>query len=446
MIGKALEDKLLSSPKEWSWSARTSPKDLARKRRCLAAVCRRFRNAFVRDLYRVIEQSPTRPTFRRTLPLLELLPLYGQHVNVLDLWIHPVPALKPYKSKKGRPVEIQQIHMALELPSLLASLASATHSLPNLRTFRLRLYPDGFGDEYAYREYEDVPPLAQETALSTDELLSLTTILKLLPKHLQELELHGFTMTDALSALRAANLPELIRLALNLSTPTDPELESAAFMDSLPITDIHLPAACAPPEWIARALGPKSLKCVTITPAEDESDGWRYEGTSEGVLALLAGSGSSLEAVGIETVSFPTDSAAQYLQNVTSITVTGISFGSGEADVDFEAYIGPFATLPALTSLRLLQCRGVPPSLLEWFIPDKSRVYFPKLKNLEAGVMGTQYGEDDMDGEPPSDSEYEIGDDDASDWSATNRGALEDNCESLGIKTEFDWYFYETYL
>ncbi|KAF9026218.1 hypothetical protein BDZ89DRAFT_1067725 [Hymenopellis radicata] len=172
----------------------------------------------------------------------------------------------------------------------------------------------------------------------------LIEMFKVLPPHLQELDLAGFSWTSAAKALAVAQQPNLQRLSLNLQSPIPGAPMAPAKLTAYfpALVHIHIPSRwCPQPSWFIEAF-----------------------------------LGSKLEHI---AVGF-TGSFVSFIERVTTVAIRHIDFRNAHHLAEL---VRPFATM-SITSLRFDGCSGIPPMFARWFEDtEQSRHLFPALKELE---------------------------------------------------------------
>ncbi|KAF9052209.1 hypothetical protein BDZ89DRAFT_1056553 [Hymenopellis radicata] len=270
---------------------------------------------------------------------------------------------------------------------------------------------------------------------------------QVMPPHLQELDLAGFSWTSAAKALAVAQQPNLQRLLLNLESKPGARMAPAKLTAHFPaLVHIHIPARwCAQPSWFMQAFEGSKLEhiavgftdCVRSAEPDDHLCNvpcrWIV-----GLDRLFAASSSSLTTMTISTDSFPSGSLVSFIERVTTVTFRSIDFDWDEELLD--ELVGPFATL-SITGLHFVDCSGIPPAFGRWFEDtEPSRQCFPALKELKAGQLYTQAdGEDDDEWDPEGDIIFE-GEDV---WQPEERRTFEKDCERRGIDAVFHWDWFD---
>ncbi|KAF9026233.1 hypothetical protein BDZ89DRAFT_1067747 [Hymenopellis radicata] len=367
----------------------------------LAVVCHRFRDILVRDMYRVV--SLPKHNERQRSALIALLPSRGHHIRRLE-------ASAPVERRDYEPDDAQ-------VSNLLLSLSRCAKQFTNLRYLQLHLH-------------------TLDRTLTTEQQVDLIEMFKVLPPHLQELDLAGFLWTAAAKALAVAQQPNLQRILLNLESIPGAWMAPAKLTANCPALSIHIPAR-SKLEHIAIGFAdlPQIERDSDLHPCSRHSSCQWDTGLSD----LFVASSSSLTNLTIFTGSFPTSSVVHHLKQVTTITFENIDFHWDEDLLD--KLVGPFAT-SSVTSLRLVRCSGIPTTFAEWFeYTGQFRQFFPALKELGAGLLYTHGDKEDFDEyDSEGDIFSEIGDGPI--WLPEVRRKFVQDCEMLGIHAvlQYDWW------
>lgn len=400
----------------------------SRRKRALTSLCQRLRYALLPHLYREIAVDTDQSLFTQRLSgLLELLGSYGQHVHDLHISIHAV--IEDH--------EIAIVYARLGIPSSdLHQITCMVDHLPNLRGLTMRfLRPDPFW-----------------VVLTAEELNSVSSMFKRLSGYdqLEEIHLRGFAWKDFEQSFGACQLSNLRKLRLSASSPSPPSLRSASFTQNLPnLSYIQIPAAwCPGVDWFRWAFGRFRLSHIRIGERDnghDEDDCHPHQvagcSWSNGLAIMFTASASSLTHLTISSPSFPSSQLVRFMSCVTSIVVKDISFLDSRG-LNSDALLEPFATLPILTSLRILCCENISPGFSEFFNPSRNESRrargFCALTELELSYPDTFR---DLD---PTDIPSLYGFSPLVYWGEENRRTLEANCERLGIESTIHWNWIET--
>ncbi|KAF9026225.1 hypothetical protein BDZ89DRAFT_1067736 [Hymenopellis radicata] len=368
--------------------------------RRLAVVCRRFRDLLIPDLFRIVSLPKYSFHHRERSALCSFLPSYGHHIRHLEA--SPAGGADP-----------------LWASSVLSTLSLSAKHFTNLQYLQIHLH----------------------RTLTTEQQADLVEMFKVLPPHLQELDLAGFSWTSAAKALAVAQQPNLQRLSLNLESIPSAPMAPAKFTSYFPaIVHIHIPGHwCPQPSWFIEAFLGSKLEHIAVGFADRIENGetdshlcsnhpcrW-----TDGLYHLFAASASSLTNLTISTPSFPSGSFVSFIERVTTVTFRHIDFNWSPDHL--VQLVGPFATL-SITSLRFDRCSGIPPTFARWFEDtEQSRRFFPTLKELQVGRLYALVEWEDF-------NDLDFGSENI--WRPAVRREFEWSCKRRGIEAVFYWDFF----
>ncbi|KAG7450084.1 uncharacterized protein BT62DRAFT_622987 [Guyanagaster necrorhizus] len=384
----------------------------------LCSVSKRFRDIFLRHLYRTIRYHD----IRNVRPFLDVLRFRDvQYVVHLDLVLHPILCVPGY-----------------DLLSMLDLLLLSLPKLEVLQSLRLdiRPTPRDLEDSYptAISVVERAP--ADVVHLSPEVVNTLNSVFQSLPQPLRSLSLSGFCLEDATAGLAATKFPSLRTLSLDLNGTGDPYIvNSRHFLRGMPrLESIDLPVQWCPRRTLfRRVFAGRKFKHIKIgftgqmrmsdtDTHEDHACPW-----NRCIVGLLQQSSSILTSLNIGTISLIIPRKVAF-PALTSLTLLDIEFGFN-AGKELQGLLAPFLSSP-LETLEILECHDLPAVLVGLI-----DTHWPKLRKLSVSELTTVKDEYD----PPDLYPYSrcLGDDAA--WDAETRRELEAICEHRGVGAWLDW-------
>ena len=319
--------------------------------------------------------------------------------------------------------------------------------LTGLQVLRLHIQPN--------EESSSVPTCIKTldaTALNFAGRMAWKSLFLALPG-VSELQLYGFTWTDAAEAFKASGpKPGITKLSLDIAaSAARPTLHTAhTFNRIFPgLISISLPTHwCPTPAWIRRAFASRRLqsievreygyRCYYSTPDFcKESCTW-----TSSMEALVELSAASLTSLTISCSFSPTLSFKQ--SAFPSLTTLTLMEMQGPDDPEAFNTLMEFFLHSPLQQLHigLTQC---PESFCSWFHPTSER--WPALRTLSLHGIRTQVGpgDDPWDEYAEERDEWDRLSEGDDCWSSHTRIMLEDHCSKRGIEFDFEWHWFEGY-